>query len=281
MTPYPPPAALATPGIVTIGPQTFAGAKTFAAAPIVSTLTANAPLVASGTKQITSQALTNGQLLIGSTSAAPVAAGLTGTSNQITVTTGAGSITLSLPQSINTNSSVTFSSLTLGSALNFIGASGNVTLNMQPSDAYTVAQYHDWTMQAIYDNLGTRTTVAGIRFQRTSTSNGGYSGIVSFFARLSGSSLFEGLRLNENGCLLVPGTITPAATGTRALWLGNGTAPTSSPADMVGIFSVDASAGNATLGLRTEAAVVTESVTSDRTLQVIINGTTYKFCLKA
>lgn len=74
------------------------------------------------------------------------------------------------------------------------------------------------------------------------------------------------------------------AFGTNAakvLGLTNGTAPTTSPADMIQLFSVDASAGNATLGLRTEAAVVTESLTSDRTLQVVINGTVYKLLLKA
>ena len=40
---------------------------------------------------------TNGQILIGSTGADPVLATLTGTSNQISVSTGAGSITLSTP----------------------------------------------------------------------------------------------------------------------------------------------------------------------------------------
>lgn len=51
--------------------------------------------------------------------------------------------------------------------------------------------------------------------------------------------------------------------------------------DGVKIGSVDLSAGNATLSLRTETAVVTEAVVSDRTLSVQINGTTYKICLKA
>ncbi len=71
---------------------------------------------------------------------------------------------------------------------------------------------------------------------------------------------------------------TSAAT---VLGIGNGTEPSTSPADMVQLYSVDLSAGNATLGLRTETAVVTESVVSDRTLSVRINGTTYKLCLKA
>lgn len=198
MIPYPPAAALATPGLVTIGPQTFGGAKTFDAAPIISTLTANAVLVSSSSKQVSSQALTNGQLLIGSTSAAPVAAALTGTSNQITVTGGAGSITLSLPQNINTNSSPTFSSTTLGGALNLIGASGNVVVNMQPSDAYTVQQYHDWAIQPIYDSSNNRTAVAAIRFKRPSTTSGNYDGQIEFMSRNTGSALTTGITLEKD-----------------------------------------------------------------------------------
>ena len=75
-----------------------------------------------------------------------------------------------------------------------------------------------------------------------------------------------------------------SAFGTSAvgvLGIVNGTEPSTSPADMIQLYSVDLSAGNATLGLRTETAVVTESVTSDRTLSIRINGTTYKLCLKA
>ena len=65
--------------------------------------------------------------MIGSTGNAPVAAGLTGTANQVTVTNGAGSISLSLPQDIATTSDVVFDSLELslteGSVV-FAGASG-------------------------------------------------------------------------------------------------------------------------------------------------------------
>lgn len=57
--------------------------------------------------------LTNGQLLIGSTGAAASVASLTGTANQITVTPGAGSITLSTPQDIATTSSPTFAGVDL------------------------------------------------------------------------------------------------------------------------------------------------------------------------
>ncbi len=56
---------------------------------------------------------TNGQLLIGSTGAVPVLAGLTGTAHQVIVTVGAGSITLTTPQNIDTTSSPTFAGITL------------------------------------------------------------------------------------------------------------------------------------------------------------------------
>jgi len=59
-----------------------------------------------GTGQTT---YTNGQLLIGNTTGNTLAkATLTGTSNQVTVTNGAGSITLSTPQDIHTSATPTF-----------------------------------------------------------------------------------------------------------------------------------------------------------------------------
>uniref|UniRef100_A0A6M3IZK6 Putative tail protein n=1 Tax=viral metagenome TaxID=1070528 RepID=A0A6M3IZK6_9ZZZZ len=72
-------------------------------------LTDHSILVASGTGDITSiGAATDGQIPIGSTGADPVLAALTGTANQITVTNGAGSITLSTPQDIHTGASPTW-----------------------------------------------------------------------------------------------------------------------------------------------------------------------------
>lgn len=74
------------------------------------------------------------------------------------------------------------------------------------------------------------------------------------------------------------GTFGTSAQG--VLGIANGTEPSTSPADMVQLYSVDLSAGNATLGLRTETAVVTEAVVSDRTLSIKINGTVFKILLK-
>ena len=85
----------------------------------VGTLTDGGILLGSGTGAITVTAQpTNGQLLIGSGGADPVLANLTGTLNQVNVTNGAGSITLSLPQSIATTSAVTFATLDTGQGAN-------------------------------------------------------------------------------------------------------------------------------------------------------------------
>lgn len=56
---------------------------------------------------------TNGQLLIGDTAAAPVAANLTGTNHQIRITNGPGVIVLAAYQDLDVTSDVTFNSLTL------------------------------------------------------------------------------------------------------------------------------------------------------------------------
>lgn len=56
--------------------------------------------------------LTSGQLVIGKTGNAPVASTLTGTIDEVNVTNGSGSITLSTPQPIATTSSPTFANVT-------------------------------------------------------------------------------------------------------------------------------------------------------------------------
>jgi hypothetical protein len=86
-------------------------------------------VVSGGTGQ---SSYTNGQLLIGNTTGNTLTrATLTGTSNQIIVTNGAGSITLTTPQDIATSSNVQFNSLGVGTAgsatAGEIRATNNVT----------------------------------------------------------------------------------------------------------------------------------------------------------
>jgi hypothetical protein len=85
------------------------------------TLITNAPVYATGASAIatTATALTNGQLLIGSTSNPPVPATL-GTGTGISITTGAGTLTVN-------NTGVT--SAVAGTGISVSGATGAVTIN--------------------------------------------------------------------------------------------------------------------------------------------------------
>lgn len=114
------------------------------AVPQASTaLTANSVIYAGASGVVASAgAATNGQLLIGSTGVAPVLAALTGTANQVTVTNGAGTITLSLPQSIAVTSNVQFNNIEIDGALNHDGSTAgffNTTPTTQPT-AMTVQE---------------------------------------------------------------------------------------------------------------------------------------------
>jgi len=99
--------------------QTIQGGLGFGSSPIfagltLTGLTANSLMYSAAGGVITSLgAATDGQLPIGSIGAAPVLATLTGTTNQVNVANGAGSITLSTPQDIHVGASPTFVDLTL------------------------------------------------------------------------------------------------------------------------------------------------------------------------
>lgn len=94
----------------------------------------NRIMVSSGGAIVEAAALTNGQLLIGSTSAAPVAANITQTGTLgVVITNGAGSIALDTVQDIRTSASPTFVNATLsgktpGSVI-FAGTGGILSQN--------------------------------------------------------------------------------------------------------------------------------------------------------
>jgi hypothetical protein len=101
-----------------------------------ATLTDHGILLGSGTDAVTPLGVaTNGQIPIGSTGADPVLAVLTGTSNQISVASAAGSITLSTPQDIHTSATPTFTSIKIGGSDTYISRDGSD--NMTFTDAVT------------------------------------------------------------------------------------------------------------------------------------------------
>lgn len=80
------------------------------------------------------------------------------------------------------------------------------------------------------------------------------------------------------------GTTTFGTSATQVLGILNGTQPSTSPANMIQIYSKDSSAGsaNATLALRTEQAVEAVGVyTASHKLRVWINGVEYYVLLDA
>lgn len=141
---------------------------------------------------------TNGQLLIGNGTAYTLAT-LTGTTNQVTVTNGAGTITLSLPQSIATTSNPTFNDLTL----NGVATSRGYTLVGNYNTTASVPSYGMYAGSASHpDGLG-----ALIIASRPS---GASRPII--FATFNGSTFDERGRFDGNGNLLIgtPTTINSA-----------------------------------------------------------------------
>lgn len=132
-------------------------------------------------------AATNGQLPIGSTGAAPVLAALTGTANRVTVTNGAGTITLSGPQDIAAGSSPTFAGLTLS------GFSGAVSASAGVLSAGTLSIANGGTGQvtagAAFDALDPMTTLGD-------TIYGGASGTAT---RLAGNTTTTRNFLRQTG----------------------------------------------------------------------------------
>ena len=98
----------------------------------VSTLTDGGILLGSGTSAITALGVAaNGQIPIGDGAGDPVLATLTGTSNEVDITNGSGSITVGLPASVTVTTALTVSgtgasSLDVGGGIN--AGTGNVAL---------------------------------------------------------------------------------------------------------------------------------------------------------
>lgn len=199
--------------VMTAGAQTIAGAKTFSATPAFSSLTASTTVYLNASKQLTSVALTNGQLLIGSTGAAPVAATLTGTANRITVTSGAGSITLSGPQDLHSGAGPTFASAALTATANqlALGTTNTVTITSPAPAASAVYTIPDVGTASTFAMLDGAQTFAGVK---TFTQPLTMSSLTASAAIYSNTSQqLVGVALT-NGQLLIGSTGSAPAVGT-------------------------------------------------------------------
>ena len=104
-------------------------------------------VVDGGTGQAT---YSNGEILIGNSSGGLAKSTLTGTSNQITVTNGDGTITLSLPQDIHSGASPTFSTLT---TTGNIDVGGNLTV----TGVFTAGSLSSTDLNLILNSVDTPT----------------------------------------------------------------------------------------------------------------------------
>lgn len=188
----------------------------------LSGLTANTVLVSSSGKSVASQALTDGQLLIGSTGAAPVAATLTGTTNQINVATGAGTLTLSTPQSIATSSTPTFASQTLSASTNqlVLGTTTTTTISATapassrtltiPDSGGAASFILSRALNQAGQTISGVVTLSGVQFDTTATANS-----VAWFngsSALLSTALTDGqLLVGSTGAVPVAATITGTA----------------------------------------------------------------------
>ena len=105
----------------------------------------------------------NGTIVIGSSSGPAAASTITGTTNQVIVTNGPNSITLSTPQNIHTGATPTFASETLTALTNQLtfGATNTVTFNVSAPSASRVYQFSDPGANAnvVLDTAGPMTIV--------------------------------------------------------------------------------------------------------------------------
>lgn len=142
---------------------------------LTSLTLASALPIGSGGTGVTAAA-TNGQLLIGNGTGFTLA-GVTGTSNQIVVTNGSGSITLSTPQAINTASSVQFGSFGVGTAAS--GTTGEIRATNNVTAFYSSDRKFKENIKPIEGALDKVMAIGGKTFDWTDayiTEHGGEDG---------------------------------------------------------------------------------------------------------
>jgi hypothetical protein len=167
---------------------------------------------------------TNGQLLIGNTTGNTLAkATLTGTTNQVVVTNGTGTITLSLPQDVHTAATPQFARLGLGSAADaahiLLLTGGTVT-----TDAHLIDSLQTWNAAGV--------TFTGWKLNITNTASAAASKLVDL--QVGASSRFN---ININGAIL--GQVT--ANSTTAVQYNNAAA--------AAVLTLDTNAPTANTGI--------------------------------
>ena len=247
----------------------------------VGTLTEGGILYGNGTGAIqATSVLTNGQLLIGDGTGAPTAATLTGTSNQITVANGAGSITLSTPQDIATTSTPQFARLGIGTAahasdiLTILSTSTTDTskgLNISHTGAITGTGYGGYFSKtgASTTNVGLYATASGATNNYAAIFEAGNVGIGTT-APITTLDVRGGINAGTNGTeftVSTAGAVTGASFTDGTLTISSG--------NITGANDITAT-GTITGGTLTDGTfTVTGGVVTAGTWQGTVIGTLY------
>jgi hypothetical protein len=164
----------------------------------------NAILVTDGATNLQDIQLADGQVLIGKTGDAPIATTLTGTPNQVDVTNGPNTITLSTPQDIDTGASPEFYSLYLNGFLDTSTVGGSLGIGAN---------------NASIINIGNPTAIVNIQgdtfYQNVTNLNVEDKNITVNVGGSVGSSAGAGIHVEEGG---VSNAGHAEVTGDREGW---------------------------------------------------------------
>jgi hypothetical protein len=194
------------------------GSITIAATPTTG-LTAKSLVYTDASNNLASLTLTDGQLAIGSTSAIPVAATITPVASQTTVTTGSGSLIVGCVQNIASNSSPTFSSLSLNSLTNQLltGSGTAITTSSYPAPASNITITFPHITDTIVgrntiDILTNKTISGPLTFSSLTVNTAPY---IDASSNLASVALTDGqLLIGSTSAIPVAATITPVASQT-------------------------------------------------------------------
>ena len=185
----------------------------------------NATLFTNSQSVVSGVVLGNGEILVGSANAPPVATTLTGTAHEVIITNAAGSVTFSTPQPIDTTSNVQFNALKLGGATiggAYIDASNNLA-STSMTDGQVLIGTGIGTAPLAGNILGTANQISVLNgagsIQLTLPQNINTSS-TPLFAGVSISAFAGGFLLQSTGHAITESTITPGSVITTGTALG-------------------------------------------------------------
>ena len=158
----------------------------------------NAILITDGATNLSDVQLADGEILIGKTGDAPLATTITGTTNQVDVTNGPNTITLSTPQDIDSTASPTFANLNLGqNVLGSLETIIDISSNVGPADTLNIGITNSDIINI--GNAGAQVNIYGNTvYQNVTNLNVTDKNITVNVGGSSGSSFNAGIHVEED-----------------------------------------------------------------------------------